>query len=235
MILAGFLLGLLSSWHCLGMCGPLTFAVASNFRISHSPIPWFIPYHTGRVLMYGGIGAILGIVGLGVNLVGYQKWISILLGLGIILYFLLPSLFKLKKLGKWLYAVPHWFSSIWTKVIKRTSLTGLFLSGALNGLLPCGLVYLALAGAITQPSPFASFYYMMAFGAGTIPLLVFSHFPYKYIQEKFPTLIKRGVPIIACLFGALLIYRGLGHGTFLSPSLVLSELRDTVITVCGID
>ena len=86
-----------------------------------------------------------------------------------------------------------------------------FLSiGVLNGFLPCGMVYLAVAGAITQAGIVGAMLYMMFFGLGTLPLMLVLSFTGSRIQLKFRKQIFKVAPVIVFFFGAFLLVRGMG-------------------------
>src|SRR5262249_20361937 len=176
-----FLLGCVGSLHCAAMCGPLVVALAKarpRTRTGRDSAGRVV-YHAGRVASYGALGLILGLLGHAATPAGWQNWLSI--GLGLVL---LAGLWAAPKVS---LAAPVWK---WVALLKnsmrgllgRNSLAAQALMGALNGLLPCGLVYVAAVGATATGHPFTGVVYMATFGLGTLPMMLGIHFA----GQRFP-------------------------------------------------
>ncbi len=150
-ILAAFVVGLVGSLHCIGMCGPIAIALPVPTSSSLSFLTGRILYNLGRVVTYSFLGAILGLLGGRIALAGTQQVVSIVLGVIVIVAVILPQRYKnyftqhplVQNLAQPLK------SNIGV-LFKKGTFSAMFLIGILNGFLPCGLVYVALAGAIAS-------------------------------------------------------------------------------------
>ncbi|MGV9012335.1 MAG: sulfite exporter TauE/SafE family protein [Flavobacteriales bacterium] len=90
----------------------------------------------------------------------------------------------------------------------------------LNGLLPCGLVYIALAAALMQDGPLASAAFMVAFGLGTWPALIAVRLGGSMIPNGKRALFRRFQPYLVAAMGLLFVLRGSGLGIpYVSPVL----------------
>jgi uncharacterized protein len=235
MIVSALLLGFFGSLHCIGMCSPLILAVNKKFP-AYQFIPWQFYYHSGRILCYSILGLLIGFLGFAFRIAGLQRGISIGLGLIILGFFLFPGIKKrILSISKNIYLIPGWFNKNFLAVFRYSYNLSAFLGGLLNGLLPCGLVYLALSAALTQGSSLEGQFYMIAFGIGTLPALLL--FPFFALKTKnwLPRVSPKIIWVSGILLGLFLIYRGLGLGYMGSPDLVFRELKDLIITACGLD
>ena len=205
---SALLLGLAGSIHCVGMCGPIAMALPLTAREKSAVILQSLLYHLGRVTTYAMMGFFFGLLGWGVALIGYQNILSI--GMGVLL--LITALFTLS-IEKKLFSQPiitRFFNRIKNKLAQLLSIRGkssAFRIGLLNGLLPCGLVYIAIAGSVATGSHLLGAAYMAAFGLGTLPLMlgvmVFGNHSKQWFA-RFRKLIPYGLFV----FGLFLIYRG---------------------------
>lgn len=220
LITGGLGLGLLSSFHCVGMCGAMAFALPVQGLQPFQRNLSIALYHLGRVLTYTLIGALFGMLGRTFYLAGWQQWVSILAGSWMLLlaiqYFfpqLLPTWRPLQRL--------HGQVASWMRIFlqKPARISFLFL-GMANGLLPCGMVYIALAGALTLPTVSASMLFMSLFGAGTLPAMMALSYFGVMASVQLRNQIKKMVPAFVMLMGILLILRGLNLGIpWISPGL----------------
>ena len=230
MLYSAFILGLLGSLHCLGMCGPIAFMLPVD-RTNHfkSGMQSSI-YHGARILAYGLMGALLGLIGSGINLFGAQQKLSIAIGALMILLVVIPfNKFAKVKLTAPLYrAVAYLKSALGASFQKKT--TDAFLTiGFLNGFLPCGLVYMALLGATAMGSSSGGFLYMVLFGIGTIPLMTFAIYFGNVIKSSMKERIRRLIPVFVVIIGMLFILRGMGLGIpYVSPKVNGSMNHTTV-------
>lgn len=220
MIITGFVLGLISSFHCIGMCGPLILALP----VQHLPAwrrSWaLILYHLGRISVYTAFGLILGLAGRRIYIAGFQQWFSIALGI-FVLFLLLQYVLHKKQwqpqLFKNLYQeIQHWIIRLW----KAPSKSSFFLLGVANGLLPCGMVYLAVAGALSLSHVKYSVLFMSMYGMGTLPALFALSYFGSFISLEARNNIKKLMPFFIGAMGVILILRGLNLGIpFISPVL----------------
>jgi len=214
---SAFILGLVSSLHCVGMCAPLQ-AVAIGSFSSNTPKRDIILYHTSRVLTYGFLGLIAGIVGQGLGLQNWQQQTSLLTGLLLLFAFAGFYLLRLdKKLLKVLYPL---ISRLRSNLQKNKSTRVIYFSGSglINGLLPCGMVYLAVFPAMSTGSPGFSLLYMILFGLGTLPLLYLVNIGSVKFLHSRGKLVQRLIPTIVVITALILILRGMDLGIpYLSP------------------
>jgi uncharacterized protein len=211
-VISALLIGLAGSMHCLGMCSPLQAAFIGKESFSR----YFI-YHIGRIFSYGVLGSIVGLLIEVIDLFILQQYISIISGVIII------SFVFIKRIQN---ELESFFSKtfVYQFVINRFSalsnkkgILPAILKGMLNGLLPCGLVYVALIASLNESHFWFSGLYMIMFGLGTIPLLLASNLLLKRIQFTNAYFIRN---FLVSFVGILFILRGLGLGIpYLSPSI----------------
>jgi len=220
MVATALLLGLLGSAHCVGMCGPLALAVPSPGGGFPARLGGALALNGGRVLTYASIGAGFGLFGRGLQLAGLQQAVSITLGVVILLGLLVPRLFRFADPGRSAGGFIMRVQGVMARRLRRTSPEGLFFTGMLNGLLPCGLVYLAAAGAIAQDGWEMGALFMALFGLGTWPALVALKLGGSHAGPGMRRVLRRAAPFAYAAMGLLFILRGLDLGIpFISPDL----------------
>ena len=220
MLYTAFILGLLGSLHCVGMCGPIAFMWPVDRSHSIKKIGQISIYHVGRLLSYGLLGLIFGLVGKGLYLFGLQQQLSILIGALMIIIVILPyKTFNKYNLSRPLYKLISNVKSGLGKAMKRKTADTFLTIGFLNGFLPCGLVYMAVFGSLATANAYAGSLYMILFGLGTIPLMTSAIYLGKFINSKVKQRIQKAVPVFVIIIGALFILRGLGLGIpYISPA-----------------
>ena len=172
-LIAAISLGFLGSFHCIGMCGPIAMALPLGRETKFKRVVGGVVYNLGRVFTYGVFGLLFGLLGKGFVIGGYQQILSISLGVFILLGLLLPSrATSFLGLTKVILPIVTKVKSLLGNLFKQKSYSSLFSIGVLNGLLPCGLVYTALAVAATSGDVFRSTLTMLAFGLGTMPAVM---------------------------------------------------------------
>ena len=220
-ILAAFFIGLVGSLHCIGMCGPIAIALPVPDSNNLSFFTGRILYNLGRVVTYSFLGVVFGLLGGRIALAGAQQVVSIILGVIIIIAVLLPQKYKnyfaqhpaIQKLAQPLK------SNIGLLFSKGT-FSAMFLIGILNGFLPCGLVYVALAGAIASGDAISGAAVMILFGLGTVPAMFVATIFGKFINVGIRTKIRKAVPVLAIILGVIFVLRGMNLGIpYLSPRL----------------
>ncbi|EIJ38812.1 hypothetical protein JoomaDRAFT_1807 [Galbibacter orientalis DSM 19592] len=220
MLLSAVILGMLGSFHCIGMCGPIAFLLPLDHKNKTKKAFQIVIYHSGRILTYALIGFIFGWLGKGLFVSGLQQRLSIIIGIIIILIALIPlkktkSNLITKKMMLWISRV----QSALGKQLKKKKTSALFSIGILNGFLPCGLVYMALFTAIALGNPYQSSIYMVFFGLGTIPLMTSAVYLGNFLSVSVRKKITKAIPVFVICIGILFIVRGLGLGIpYLSPS-----------------
>ena len=179
-----FFTGLLGSLHCVAMCGPLMLAMPLGNLSTWQLLFRSLFYQSGRILMYSFLGLLSGTIGTGFNIIGWQKSLSV--GSGIILLLISLSHFfpQLFKSDHKLYLK---FSSPIHKLLAKYLFKpyGSFVAGLLNGLLPCAMVYLALAGSLNAGSLAGGGIFMIYFGLGTSPMLILTSIFPLFFKRKF--------------------------------------------------
>jgi len=221
MIWAGFLMGFLGSLHCVGMCGPIALALPVQTQNMWMRIAAAIIYNMGRVVTYTILGSIFGLIGTAFNLIGLQQILSIISGVVLIIAILFPFVFRTFSPFKSFFDVPylHQLKQRISSQFKTRTFSSLFVIGILNGLLPCGLVSLAIIGAIATGNVLQSSLYMALFGLGTLPIMMVLIVSKNYLSVRMKLLFQRTVPVFVCGLGVLLILRGMNLGIpYLSPS-----------------
>jgi uncharacterized protein len=220
MTYAAFMMGLLGSLHCLGMCGPIAFALPVRTTNKWEKLLKYLLYNMGRVLTYSMMGLLIGFAGKGFAMAGLQQILSIGTGLLIIcsVLFIHVSV-KNKILKNITNGVRGKLKSAFRYYFQKSGMFSLVILGVLNGLLPCGMVYMAMLGALATGSYLSGAIFMAAFGIGTLPLMLSVSLMGNMISEKMKSLFYKSTPIIACIVGTLLIMRGLNlEIPYVSPS-----------------
>lgn len=219
---SGFMLGILGSFHCVGMCGPLALSLPVHRLNGVSKYLAIALYHIGRSSSYAFLGAIVGSLGVGISLFGWQQYLSIFAGVLILLGLVQQYLPRLRStwLHRRFYArLNPYLSHLLTNARHPATY---FLIGWLNGWLPCGLTYVALAAAVATGSNVHSAWLMFAFGMGTTPMMASIMIFGKYIPINIKQRINRLLPYAVASVAILLIVRGMGLGIpYISPSIDL--------------
>lgn len=219
MIYSAFILGLVSSLHCIGMCGPIAMMLPVDRKDPAKQTMQVFIYHAGRLTAYGTLGVLFGILGRGFHFAGLQQQFSIIAGLLIIAVALVPErIFAKYNFSRPVYRVISNIKSGLGSQFKKRGYKALFVTGLLNGFLPCALVYAALFGALAMQSITGGILYMMLFGAGTIPLMSLVVYSAEFIKTSARISLAKSVPYVVALIGMLFIVRGLGLGIpYMSP------------------
>lgn len=213
-------IGIVGSLHCMGMCGPIVVALPLKNQNLFTKILGAILYNSGRVATYGVLGLLFGLLGRGIHMAGFQQWTSIILGIVMIVSVLFPFVFREKiTVGNLLAGMAARLITHLKKLFASRSYRSLLLIGLLNGLLPCGLVYVAIAGAISSGSVVSGSLFMVFFGLGTIPLLLLAALASDAIGQRIRVKMQRAVPYFVFFLGVLFILRGMSLGIpFISPT-----------------
>ena len=216
---AALLFGLLGSFHCVGMCGPIAFLLPVDRNNSWKKLLQISLYHLGRLFTYGIIGLLFGLIGKGLSIFGWQQQLSIAIGALMIMLVLIPrTLLNKYSISKPLYRQVSRLKSTLGKELKKKSPDTFFTIGFLNGFLPCGLVYLAVFTAIASGNALEGSLYMVLFGLGTIPLMTTAIYFGNLLTVVVKQRIRKSIPVFIALFGLLFILRGLGLGIpYVSP------------------
>lgn len=219
-LLAAISLGFLGSFHCIGMCGPISLALPVHKFSSVKKTLLILLYNLGRMSTYAIFGAVVGGLGHGIVIAGYQGALSISLGAFILAGLIFPRLFSANgKVGQLVYPIFSKLRNLLAGLLKKDAASSLFTVGLLNGILPCGLVYMGLAGATATGSVFDGALFMFVFGAGTVPIMVSLPLAGSFITVDARNKIRKTVPIVVGLTAILLVVRGLELGIpYVSPA-----------------
>lgn len=215
-------MGVAGSAHCVVMCGPIAMAVPSGPGRAARPISTFL-LNGGRLLTYAMLGLAFGTLGEGLRLAGLQRGVSFAAGALLITSVLVPSLIERIGLQGRTAILISRLRSTMARHLRRTSPEAIMLSGMLNGLLPCGLVYTAAIGAAATASAWQGPLFMLLFGAGTLPALVALRMGSGWIGNGLRRRLRAFAPVVVGSMGLLLVLRGAGLDiAFLSPLLPTS-------------
>lgn len=220
MLISAFVLGLLGSFHCVGMCGPIAFMLPVDQTNAYKKLLQIALYHFGRLLAYAIIGLVFGLVGKGLYLFGFQQQLSIAIGIVMILLVLIPQkALNTYNFSRPIYKIISKLKSKLGQALKKKSNDTFLTIGFLNGFLPCGLVYMAVFAAIAGGNALNGSMYMMVFGLGTMPLMTTAIYFSQFLKGSVRQKIQRMIPVFVVLIGALFILRGLGLGIpYISPA-----------------
>ncbi|MBX9783582.1 MAG: sulfite exporter TauE/SafE family protein [Chitinophagaceae bacterium] len=220
-IIAGFTLGLFGSIHCVGMCGPLALALPSVHATKQQRVVGSMLYNCGRVITYSLLGLLFGIIGKGFNIMGFQQLFSILAGSVLLMFTILYFGYKKTWQPQWFQQFTWQIQSFIAASLKNNR--GALVIGMANGLLPCGMVYAAITGALVSGSIAASALFMTGFGLATIPLMLLLMQFGSSFSLQWRMKLRKLTPFVITLVASLLILRGMNLGIpWLSPLLHFS-------------
>ncbi len=215
-----FALGIFSSLHCIGMCGPIALATPVIQKNFFTEILSRFMYNIGRAISYVTIGFVAGSIGSIFYFGGIQQWVSIISGIIILLWVLIPTTnpenWKVIRELSFIRSIKNKIGALF----KNKSYSSILFIGILNGFLPCGMVYMAVIGALTASTYFEGGLYMLFFALGTWPLMFILTSTWQIIDQKFRLKTRKLLPYLVGIIGIMLIVRGAGLGIpYLSPIL----------------
>ncbi|WP_345954585.1 sulfite exporter TauE/SafE family protein [Mucilaginibacter sp. PAMB04168] len=222
-----FFIGLFGSVHCIGMCGPLAFAIPVAQGRGWLLLGDKLIYNLGRTFSYCLLGLLTGLIGQQLWLAGLQQWVSLFSGIFIIM----AAFVRLLKLSVSRSAAVKnhmgWFNRLLSHALKHQ--WGHLFIGVLNGFLPCGFVYLALAGAVNTGNVISAVQYMFWFGMGTVPLMLLATISSSLISIPLRRQVNKVIPYIMLVLGVWFLLRGLNLNIpYLSPPKTVTET-----SMCG--
>jgi len=232
MLLSALILGLVSSLHCIAMCGPLAMMLPLSRHNPARKALELMSYHSGRMTGYGTLGLAFGLFGRGLYLAGMQQWLSIIAGVIIILIIIVPE----KTFARYNFSAPVYrlisgARNAMGSRLRNPSLHSLFLVGLLNGFLPCAMVYAALFGALATQEVLTGGLYMILFGLGTAPLMCGVSYVAGFFTTPVRNAVQKVIPVAMVAVGLLFILRGLSLGTSYSPGFL--DLFVKAVPNCG--
>lgn len=218
-IISGLSIGFLGSFHCIGMCGPIALALPVSKLSGLEKYIGISLYNLGRAFTYAILGLLFGLLGSQFRIWGLQQIISIAAGL-LMFLFILTNFSFTSRVG-WISKLNQFVQhGIGRKLVNARKPSSLWSIGLLNGLLPCGLVYVAIAAALATMNTLHAGLLMFTFGLGTIPvmagLMLFGHLISSGARRK----LNRAVPYVVGVMAIMLILRGMNLGIpLLSPKM----------------
>lgn len=220
LLFSALALGFASGFHCIGMCGPIALSLGLTRKQATNYYLQNLTYQFGRIFTYTFLGAVLGMVGQGFHMAGFQRFLTI--GVGIMLIFMSIYSFggkdfasKIPFLSQFLFTVKKNLGTILQKADYRSRFT----TGILNGFLPCGMVYMALTASLASGGIWQGAVYMSVFGLGTLPFMFAVVLAGTIITQSVRQKVLRAIPVFMMILGALFILRGLELGIpYLSPT-----------------
>jgi hypothetical protein len=223
----GFLFGLLGSLHCIGMCGPIALALPASAVSNWSLINGRVLYNFGRVFTYAVLGLLIGLLGSRLYMYGLQQIVSIALGSIIILWVIIPSKLKNKiRSISGFNSFTTGLKNVFMPLFKKRTNLSMFFIGVLNGFLPCGFVYMAIAGslAVSTTSPVNGILFMAFFGVGTVPAMLGISIAGNLLSFNIKRKFAKIVPVFAVILAVIFILRGLNLGIpYISPRLGMTN------------
>ena len=211
MLYTALILGLISSLHCVGMCGPIAMMLPVDRSNQATKTIQILLYHLGRITAYGSLGLVFGVLGKGFYLAGLQQQLSIAVGILMIVVAVVPEKqFAKYNFSKPIYKIISNVKSSLGNQFKKKTMGSIYTIGLLNGFLPCGMVYVALFGALAMNRFDLSVLYMILYGVGTIPLMSLVVYISNFLTFSFRSKLQKMIPVIAVCVGILFIMRGLG-------------------------
>lgn len=220
MLYTALIFGLISSFHCIGMCGPIAMMLPVDRSNPAKKVTQILSYHLGRISAYAVIGFVFGLLGKGFFMAGMQQKLSVIIGVLMIVAIVIPEkTFAQYNFSKPVFRLISKVKQALGNQFKKKSYQSLFTIGLLNGFLPCGMVYVALFGAIAMQSIGLGIFYMVLFGLGTVPLMSTVVYINSFLTVPIRNKIQKAIPYVVVLIGVLFILRGLGLGIpYVSPA-----------------
>ncbi len=219
-----FVIGISSSFHCIGMCGPIAAAIPTRSATNFGILFKLLQYHIGRIFTYSILGLVVGNIGLTLATFGALQWISIISGM-ILIAFAWKKYFINYFSWRIFSGISSFVSKGVGKVLRSNSPFKLVSLGILNGLLPCGMVFIALTNALLTGNPTSSATAMIFFGLGTLPAMIAVGFMLNKISLKLRSKMNKALPYLLTVVGLMIILRGMNLDIpYLSPKIeVVSE------------
>jgi uncharacterized protein len=202
-------MGLISSFHCVGMCGPIALALPIHTGTRAQQAARVLAYNAGRALTYATFGIIIGSIGASLAWLGVLRYASVGAGLAMLAYVCWPA-----RLGKRLHMPLFWQETVGRIrhkmgiYLKRKDLPGILLLGMLNGAVPCGMVYMALLSSVATGSTWGGGLFMGLFGIGTMPAMFALGIARQHFTPSLRTRVRKLTPFFIAVAGIWLVARG---------------------------
>lgn len=215
-----FLMGMAGSLHCMGMCGPIAMALPSGEGSGWRRLRSASLYNLGRASTYAAFGLAFGSIGQALPWFGWQQRFSVALGVVILLHLLVPRMFPSFSAHPIVTKTMSGVRQRLSRLVFKVDAPSQFATGLLNGLLPCGLVYMALTGAAVTGDGLQGMAFMAVFGLGTMPSLLAVGLAGNRLRQPLRARLTKIYPALLMAMAFMLILRGLNLGIpGVSPSL----------------
>jgi len=198
--------GLVTSLHCVGMCGPLACALMPAARDDADPQTVGTVYHLTRLAGYTTLGALAGGIGrlplalLGSSVLGWLPWLLVL--------FFIAVAFRLDQRLPQLPLLGRAYSALLARLRRGSRIRAAAALGAATPLLPCGPLYFLLSLALLSGSALRGAETLLAFGLGTVPLLWLAQANFHWLRQRLnPRVLVRAQSLLALGVAALLAWR----------------------------
>jgi len=207
--LSALAIGFLGSFHCVAMCGPIALALSGGNENTLKYLIGRTIYNSGRILTYSVLGILAGLAGHTLMMAGFQKSVSIAIGIFMILFVVIIYYLPVKTgTNPIALRLNSFIRKVFGSVLKKRNGMSLFVAGLANGVLPCGFVYLAMAGAAATQTPLNGALYMAFFGLGTFPAMMAVAAFGKIAGLKARGFLIKAAPVLMIVLGFYFIYRG---------------------------
>jgi sulfite exporter TauE/SafE len=211
-LFAAFAAGLLASGHCVGMCGSLVSAFFIKFG-GGGALP-YVSYHAGRLAVYalaGLVAAALGAALVSTGLFGkMQAVLQIVAGAVVILLGL--EILGLSPLRLAAFKLPAaWLRATFLAAARRGPVVGAGLGGVLNGMMPCALTLAMAVKATTVDHAWQGAALMLAFGAGTLPSMLFASAVFGKLAPRLRGLLLKAAAVFVVGLGVATLLQGVRY------------------------
>lgn len=219
LIISAIGFGFASGFHCIGMCGPIALSMGLTKKQATNYYLQNLIYQFGRIVTYSFLGGLLGIIGEGFQMAGFQRYLTICVGILLIIMAIFSFggrdfASKIPFFSQFLYSVKLNLG----KLLQKADYRSRFTTGILNGFLPCGMVYMALTASLASGGIWQGALYMSLFGLGTLPFMFAVVLVGNLMNQAFRVKILKVIPIIMIILGSLFILRGMELGIpYISP------------------
>ena len=182
-----------------------------RFRLNPENFPVYVNsaiYQIGRISAYLLIGLFFGLLTEGIAFAGFQQALNLVLIIAVLLFIVL-GINPDSTLAQWkIYQkVKHALAGAIKTALEKGGLSSYGAIGFLNGLLPCGLVYLAVAGALGAGSLKSSALFMLFFGLGTTPMMMAASMTGPWLRKKMGWSIQKIIPVSGLILVLALLWR----------------------------
>ena len=212
---AAFMVGVLGSGHCLGMCGGLVSAFFMKVGAGRTaPFLAILAYHLARIAVYAIVGLLAALLGAALVSTGRlglaQGVLQIVAGaLVILLGFDLLGLSPIR--NAYGFAPLAWLRRQFMTATQKGPLVGSLIGGAINGLMPCSMTMAMAVQATTAPAPSAGLLLMLAFGAGTLPSMLSASVLFGKLGPRLRGWLLKGAALFVIALGVSTLWQGLRY------------------------